>query len=582
VKEFKDFKKVYSIDFEFYLDDNYLQVPVCMVAKEFKSGEEIRIWKDELNRLSECPIIFDEKTLMVSFFATAELNCFKTLGWKFPVHLLDTYLEFKCLVNGFIQRISLLNVLNYLGLDSIESSEKNELRDLILSRGPWSERNKLDILDYCASDVTALNKILAKIIERINLPQALFRGETQKSSSEIECKGIPVNKKQFEELKKDWGLIKETLIREVDKDYGVYENETFKISNFKTYIKREGIAWPKTDKGNLKTDKDTFKQLSKCHKKLEALGQLRASLGGMRLFESLQVGEDSRARCMLSPFSAKTSRYQPSTSRYLFGCSAWVRSLITPHQGMAIAYIDWSQQEFGIGAALSKDEEMMNAYLSSDPYLEFAKQAGKAPPNATKKTHKEIRSRFKECVLATQYGMGAASLAMRIGCSELEAMDLLNLHRRTYSTFWNWSDSVMDCAMITSSIDTIFGWRLNVNWLTKEKTIRNFPMQANGAEMLRLACIYMMEKNIQVCAPVHDAVLIEAPIKDIDEIVLQAKNCMARASGDILSGFELKSDVEIFNHPSHYQDERGTEMWSKVWQIIKKENLSTSEDLDVH
>ena len=36
-------------------------------------------------------------------------------------------------------------------------------------------------------------------------------------------------------------------------------------------------------------------------------------------------------------------------------------------------------------------------------------------------------------------------------------------------------------------------------------------MQANGAEMLRLACCLATERGIEVCAPVHDAVLICAP-----------------------------------------------------------------------
>ena len=36
-------------------------------------------------------------------------------------------------------------------------------------------------------------------------------------------------------------------------------------------------------------------------------------------------------------------------------------------------------------------------------------------------------------------------------------------------------------------------------------------MQANGAEMLRLACCFATERGVRVCAPVHDAILIEAP-----------------------------------------------------------------------
>ena len=83
-------------------------------------------------------------------------------------------------------------------------------------------------------------------------------------------------------------------------------------------------------------------------------------------------------------FSSKTGRNQPSNSKFVFGLSAWLRGLIKPSPGYGLAYIDWSQQEFGIAAALSGDHRMQEAYLSGDPYLTFAKQAGAAQADATK------------------------------------------------------------------------------------------------------------------------------------------------------------------------------------------------------
>jgi DNA polymerase-1 len=83
-----------------------------------------------------------------------------------------------------------------------------------------------------------------------------------------------------------------------------------------------------------------------------------------------------------------------------------LRGLIKPEPGKAVAYIDYSQQEIGVAAALSGDRAMMQAYNSGDPYLEFAKQAGAAPADATRDTHEAVRNLFKQCVLAVQYGMG--------------------------------------------------------------------------------------------------------------------------------------------------------------------------------
>ena len=94
--------------------------------------------------------------------------------------------------------------------------------------------------------------------------------------------------------------------------------------------------------------------------------------------------------------------------------------------------MDWGRQEFGIAAALSDDQAMMEAYTSGDPYLAFARQAGAVPADATKETHPAERGQFKVTSLAVQYGMGARSLAQSLGVSEAQGRELLRLHRQTY------------------------------------------------------------------------------------------------------------------------------------------------------
>ena len=88
--------------------------------------------------------------------------------------------------------------------------------------------------------------------------------------------------------------------------------------------------------------------------------------------------------CLLSPFRASTGRNQPSNTKFIFGPAVWLRGLIHPAPDYGLAYVDWSQQEFGIAAALSDDANMQAAYNSGDPYLAFAKQAKAIPPEGTK------------------------------------------------------------------------------------------------------------------------------------------------------------------------------------------------------
>ena len=283
----------------------------------------------------------------------------------------------------------------------------------------------------------------------------------------------------------------------------------------------------------------------------------------------LAVGRDGRNRCLLSAFGSQTARNQPSTARFIFGRPAWMRGLIRPEPGWGLAYVDWSQQEFAIAAALSGDESMQDAYESGDPYIALAIQAGAVPRQATKETHGDVRERFKQCVLGVQYGMGEETLARRLGLSTAHARELLNHHREAYPKFWRWSQAAVDTAMLHGWIHTVYGWVLHVGPRTRWRSIANFPMQANGAEMLRIACILASERGVRICAPVHDAILIEAREQELEEAVAVACAAMADASRAVLDGFKLRTDVRPVVHPDRLMEDRGVTMWNLVMNALE-------------
>jgi DNA polymerase I-like protein with 3'-5' exonuclease and polymerase domains len=98
-------------------------------------------------------------------------------------------------------------------------------------------------------------------------------------------------------------------------------------------------------------------------------------------------------------------------------------------------------------------------------------------------------------------------------------------------------------------------------------------MQASGAEMLRIACILLTESGIRVCAPVHDALLIEAPLTELDQAITKTKSLMQEASRIVLDGFELGSDVKTVRYPDRYMDKRGVVMWNKVMNLLGKPEM---------
>lgn len=563
------FSAVWCLDFEFVISDGDVPLPVCMVAWELGSGRRIRLWEEELRAMTQPPFPTGPDVLFVGYYLPAEWSCFLALGWRLPESILDLFIEFRVLTNGResgpLGR-SILGALAHFGLDGIEANRKHSWRERIIQGGPWAPDERAGILDYCESDVEATAKLFHVMRARIGWPRALLRGRYTRAVAQMQAAGVPVDLEMLAQLRERWESVKAGLVADVDRGFGVYEGTVFKAARWEAWTMQHGIPWPRLESGRLALDGDTFGERAKSFPALAPMAELHATLAQLKKMD-LTVGRDGRHRAkMLSMFGALTGRNTPRG--FVFGLPAWLRGLIQPAAGCGLGYVDWSQQEFGIAAALSGDAAMLEAYLSGDPYLTFAKQAGAVPWDATKKSHARVREQFKTCALGIQYGMEAETLAHRINQPPARARELLELHRRTYKTFWRWSAGTLDYANLQGRLWTVFGWHC---WTgsTKPTGLRNFLMQSNGAEMLRLACCLATDEGIRVVAPVHDAVLIEAPLPELGATVKRMQALMVKASAAVLGGFELASDVKMLRYPDRFMDDRGGGMWERVQRLLK-------------
>jgi len=569
MKTWDDFKESWVVDYEFVSNNGNPQIPICYVAQNVNSGEIISQWLSESEKLPKYPI--NNSSLFIAYYASAELGCHRSLDFKDPPYVVDLFAEFRCLTNGIKvpSGNSLIGACNFYGLSSSDATYKDAMRDRILQGFPFSNKEKQEILDYCKKDVKMTTQLFRRMQPNIDLPYALLRGRYMASVASMEYYGVPIDMQSLEELRDCWNIIKEELIWKVDKDYNVYEGTTFKIAKFKKYLEKYQIPWDYTPEGLPKTDNDYMKQQAKVHARLKPLQELRYSLGQMKL-KNLQVGEDGHNRCLLSPFCSKTSRNQPSSSKFIFGNAVWLRNLIKPEEGRAISYIDYEQQEIGIAAALSQDNNLMIAYGSGDPYVAFAKAAGAMPVNGTKKTHPEIRERYKTCMLALNYGMSAETFAKRAKISLAEAKLMIKLHKMTYSGYWKWISNFIDIGLLSGSVQTRFHWNYNTTQ-AEYRTLLNFPMQAHGADILRLGISMCLDNGVRVVAPVHDAILIETSIEEIDLMVAKAQYCMEVASEFVLN-YKLRTEAKTIRYPEHYTDPRGDLMWEYAWDILDHMN----------
>ena len=566
--------KVCSVDFEFGTDSNFRPVPICMVAREIFSGDLHRIWLWD-NPPATCPIDFTN-SLYVAYAANAEMRCHLELGWDMPDCIVDLYAEYCAKKAGMLpQGKGLLDALSSHGITAITAGEKHDMRALCIRGGPYTEKEQEDILVYCQSDVDATAELFLKMWPQVSqrFSPALWRGEYAKAVAKIEANGIPLDIRKLEQLRSAWPQIKDQMIRTVDAHYGVFDRETFKDYKFEEWVERERIDWPRLDSGKLCKKERTFSDMSKREPRVHLLHELRKTLSELRL-QDIPVGADNRNHFAVMPYGSKTGRNQPRGKEFIFGGSKWLRYLIRPEPGMALAYCDWSGQEFGIAAYKSGDAHMIEAYESGDPHLAFAKFAGAVPIDATKDNHPEERKIFKVVNLGILMGMGVRGLSMQLGNREARAVQLLRAHKEVFPDYWQWSEDNLNHYLDGHALYGAMDWPLNPSLGTKTTTARNFKLQANGAEMMRLAAIAITAKGIRVCCPVHDAFLVEAPVGEIDEVVESVRESMAEASAVVLGGPQLRTDVDIFRYPSRYEDEDGAAMWGLVNKLA---NISNAE-----
>jgi DNA polymerase I len=579
VRRLADFREIVAVDFE-YVPFPGGVTPVCCCARELRSGREYRVWQDQLARLKEPPYPHGRDSLFLAFHAPAELSCYIELGWEMPNFILDLCIEFRQQLNGVVdkkQDRDLNAALRYFGLTEV--LEKEYWRDVILAGGPHDEAQKAGVLSYCMADVDAAADLLKAMGPKlpVNLDVALVRGRYGCAVADTQRYGIPIDAESWEELLENRTVYQRAIAAWMNKTSGLtasnqlYERASFRLEAFERWLKQLGLAgkWPVCRKsGHRALDKDTFK-LFAWHPQVAQLAQVRATIQQLRK-PSFEV-VNGRNYYSIKPFGALTGRN--ATSRCVIQAPKWVHSMITPAPGEVLIHIDFEQEEFLIGGVLAGDDAVIEAYRS-DPYLSFARSAKLMPATGTKESHPAERALAKQLMLATQFGMSSWGLARRLEVSQRRAEALLEAHRRVFHKFWRWSDETVSVARWRGKIETVFGWQMAVDDETPENTLRNFPVQGAGAEVLRYAHLLLWQNNVRVVAPVHDAFLIRSNASELEDVVNVTRRCMERASESVLSGHRLRTEMLVIHQSERLLGARGRVMWDLIQAIKNRLSLA--------
>jgi hypothetical protein len=103
-----------------------------------------------------------------------------------------------------------------------------------------------------------------------------------------------------------------------------------------------------------------------------------------------------------------------------------------------------------------------------------------------------------------------------------------------------------------------------------QRALYNFPMQADGAEMLRLAAWWLCEAALVPVMLVHDGILFEL---DESAQVEHAKEIMRAAGREVCDGLEVGVDTDqLLLGGARYADKRpvAKQMWATIMRALEQ------------
>ena len=578
----KEFDHLVVFDFEFRQDIRHKGEkpdPICAVYKDIITQKTFKAYG-----LSLKVIPFDpKKSLFICYNAVAEASCLKVLGCKIPEYWWDCFVENKKLYQGRVSDAkgswAMLTAANRYGIETMTEDRKKWEIEQILTN---PEHPIESILEYCEKDVIATEKLFIEQLKDIErhfdnkgpleiIQHGLFHGRSMAAMAEIECNGMPIDNKLYDEINNNFPLIKEKIINDFNAKYPVYENGKFSMKKFKAFIDSLGLLqqWPRTPSGALSITEKNIYNFAQSYPEINEFYFVKEFVESQKL-KGFVVGPDGRARTSLNMFGIKTGRTNQSTALYPFNAAKPMRNILCPAPNHAYIYADYVSQEIAIAAYLSKDEKLINAYEEGDVYIYTAKLAGAVPADATKKTHKKERNEYKIATLATFYGQGHKSLAARLMISEAKAIELIANIKNIYSTYFGWVNGLVSRTFARGYISTKYGWKL---WITNvdkinPRTLSNFPIQAHGSEMLRFAILNLIKNKIEISASIHDGLLIHCPLAKLPQTEAKVVKCMEDASKTVLNGNVCNVEYEVIKS-NFKQEQEEQDKFERILSMIR-------------
>ncbi|AVP84289.1 hypothetical protein C7K70_09585 [Aeromonas hydrophila] len=208
--------------------------------------------------------------------------------------------------------------------------------------------------------------------------------------------------------------------------------------------------------------------------------------------------------------------------------------ILDPDPRFRYVLVDYSQQEPCIAAWFANDRELLAAYHQGDLYLHIGRHPWLTGLD---------RDTLKKLILPYSYGQQAAAYAKLHGIPLETAQHYWQALREVFNRVDAALNSRSQVAFRDGFVRCL-DWGAHVTPLSNPRAVRNWPVQAAGADIMRRSVIGLAEAGIDLRLTVHDSFLIRVPIAEQEQQVAKAITVLKQASASVLGGFELNVQVD--------------------------------------
>ena len=219
-----------------------------------------------------------------------------------------------------------------------------------------------------------------------------------------------------------------------------------------------------------------------------------------------------------------------------------LRKIFKPSEGCLYIDADYSQIELRVLAHISKDKHMVQAFKNGE---DIHKQAASKVFNIPlEEVTKEQRSSAKAVNFGIVYGISDFGLGEQLGISRKEAKKYIEQYLEEYSGIKKFMDKIVEKAKKEGYVETLFKRRRYIpelksnNYIVRQfgqRVAMNTPIQGTAADIMKIAMINVLKElktrnmKSKIILQVHDEVIIEATIDELNEVADILKNCMEKA-----------------------------------------------------